>query len=152
LLTCDNDCFRGYDNRSTETCGYGRRVIKPATLSPGLRAGVGTRQSPLTNGGSYEGLLDGGGNLTRQISRTATFTQSLVSDRSKKFTMSKAATALKKQIAGGLAAKISFTAQFAAKVLPRITSPDSATAGDTGIQRSFAVRATALVLERPPPR
>jgi putative salt-induced outer membrane protein len=130
LLTYENDRFSGYDYRSAETLGYGRSVIKRTTLTLDLDAGVGTRQSQLSTIGEnqYEGLLHAGGNLSWQISPTSVFTQSLVSDMGKKSTVSKSVTALKNQIAGNLAAKISFTAQYTTKVPPGITPLDTETA------------------------
>lgn len=129
-LTYENDRFSGYDYRTAETVGYGRTAIKRDTLNLDLNAGVGARQSQLSASGEteYEGLLHAGGNLAWQISPTATFTQTLVSDMGKRSTVSKSVTALKNQVAGNLAAKISFTAQYTTKVPPGITPLDTETA------------------------
>jgi putative salt-induced outer membrane protein len=129
-LTYENDRFSGYDYRSTETVGYGRSVIKGTVLNLDLDAGLGLRQSELSSSGDgqYEGLLHAGGNLSWQISPSSTFTQSLVSDMGKLSTVSKSITALKTQIVGNLASKISFTAEYTTKVPPGITPLDTETA------------------------
>jgi putative salt-induced outer membrane protein len=128
-LTYENDRFSGYDYRSTETVGYGRSVIKGPVLNLDLDTGVGLRQSQISDGdGQYEGLLHAGGNLSWQISPSSTFTQSLVSDMGKQSTVSKSITALKTQIVGNLASKISFTAEYTTKVPPGITPLDTETA------------------------
>lgn len=129
-LTYLSDRFSGYDYRSAETVGYGRSVIKRPTLNLDLDAGIGARQSQVSTTGEnqYEGLLHAGGNLAWQISPTATFTQTLVSDMGKQTTVSKSVTSLKNQVAGNLAAKISFSAQYTTKVPAGITPLDTETA------------------------
>ena len=130
LLTYENDRFSGYDYRTTESVGYGRNVIKRDTLTLDLEAGVGARQSKITVSGEKqnEGLIHLGGSLGWKVSDTSTFTEDLVSDIGEKATVSKSVTALKTQIAGNLASKISFTAKHTSKVPAGVTKLDTETA------------------------
>ena len=130
LLTYENDRFSGYDYRSTETLGYGRNVIKRDTLTLDLEAGLGARQSKITSSGDKqnEGLLHVAGNLGWKISDTSTFSEDLSSDMGKQSTVSKSVTALKTQIVGNLASKISFTAKYSTKVPAGSTPMDTETA------------------------
>jgi len=130
LVTYENDRFGGYDYRFTETLGYGRNVIKRDTLALDLEAGLGARQSKLTSSGEKqsEGLARVAGNLDWKISATSTFSEDLSSDIGEKSTVSKSVTALKTQIAGNLASKLSYTAKYTTKTPPGITGLDTETA------------------------
>ena len=130
LLTYENDRFSGYDYRATETLGYGRNVIKRDSLTLDLEAGLGARQSKIGGSGEKqnEGLLHVAGNLGWKISDTSTFTEDLSSEMGEKSTVSKSVTALKTQIVGNLASKMSFTAQYTTKVPAGVTQLDTKTA------------------------
>ena len=130
LLTYENDRFSGYDQRTTETLGYGRNVIKRDTLSLDLEAGLGARQSKLSATGENqnEGLIHLAGSLGWKISDTSTFSEDLSSDIGKKSTVTKSVTALKTQIAGNLASKLSFTAKHSSQVPAGVTKLDTETA------------------------
>ena len=130
LLTYENDRFSGYDQRTTETLGYGRNVIKRDTLSLDLEAGLGARQSKLSATGENqnEGLIHLAGSLGWKISDTSTFSEDLSSDIGEKSTVTKSVTALKTQIAGNLASKLSFTAKYTSQVPAGITKLDTETA------------------------
>lgn len=130
LLTYENDRFSGYDHRTTETLGYGRNLIQKEVLSLDLEGGLGARQSKLSGGGGtqYEGLIHLGGGLKWKISDSATFSEDLSSDIGRKGTVSQSVTALKSQIIGSLASKISFTAKYSSQVPPDVTKLDTETA------------------------
>ena len=130
LLTYENDRFSGYDYRTTETLGYGRNVIKRDTLTLDLEAGLGARQSKISTTGENqnEGLIHLAGSLGWKVSDTSTFSEDLSSDIGEKSTVSKSVTALKTQIAGNLASKISFTAKHTSKVPAGVTKLDTETA------------------------
>ena len=130
LLTYENDRFSGYDHRTTETLGYGRNVIKRETLTLDLEAGLGARQSKISDTGENqnEGLIHLAGSLGWKLSETSTFTEDLSSDIGEKSTVTKSVTALKTQIAGNLASKLSFTAQHSSKVPAGVTKLDTETA------------------------
>jgi putative salt-induced outer membrane protein len=130
LLTYENDRFSGYDQRTTETLGYGRNVIKRDTLTLDLEAGLGARQSKLSATGENqnEGLIHLAASLGWELSDTSTFSEDLSSDIGKKSTVTKSVTALKTQIAGNLASKLSFTAKHSSQVPAGVTKLDTETA------------------------
>jgi len=130
LLTYENDRFSGYDYRATETLGYGRNVIKRDILTLDLEAGLGARQSKLgaTGENQNEGLIHLAGSLGWKISDTSTFSEDLSSDIGEKSTVTKSVTALKTQIVGNLASKVSFTAKYTSKVPADVTKLDTETA------------------------
>ena len=127
LLTYENDRFSGYDYRATEMLGYGRSVIKRDTLTLDLEAGLGAGQDKITDSGEKQnqGLLRAAGNLVWKLSDTSTFSEDLSSDMGKISAVSKSVTALKTQIIGNLASKISFTAKYSTKVPAGITGLDT---------------------------
>ena len=130
LLTYENDRFSGYDQRTTETLGYGRNVIKRDTLTLDLEAGLGARQSKLSATGENqnEGLIHLAGSLGWKLSDTSTFSEDLSSDIGEKSTVTKSVTALKTQIAGNLASKLSFTAKHSSQVPAGVSKMDTETA------------------------
>lgn len=130
LLTYENDRFSGYDYRTTETLGYGRNIIKSDNLNLDLEAGLGARQSKVTDTGDKlnEGLLHLAGNLGWKLSDTSTFTEELSSDVGKESTVSKSVTGLKTQIMGNLASKITYTAKYTTKVPSSVRQFDTETA------------------------
>jgi putative salt-induced outer membrane protein len=130
LLTYENDRFSGYDHRVTETLGYGRNIIKSDTLNLDLEAGLGARQSKLSASGENqnEAMLHLAGGLEWKLSNTSTFSEDLSSDIGRKSTVTKSVTALKTQIAGNLASKLSFTAKHTSQVPAGITKLDTETA------------------------
>lgn len=130
LLTYENDRFSGYDYRATETLGYGRNVIKRDTLALDLEVGLGARQSKIssTRENQNELLARLAGSLAWKISDSSTFSEDLSSDIGEKSTVTKSVTALKTQIIGNLASKLSYTAQYATKVPAGVTNLDTETA------------------------
>ena len=130
LLTYENDRFSGYDHRTTETLGYGRNIIKNDKLTLDLEAGVGARQSKLSATGENqnEPLLRLAGALGWKISKTSTFNEDISSDFGRDSTITKSVTALKTQIAGNLASKLSFTAKYTSHVPAGVTKLDTETA------------------------
>jgi putative salt-induced outer membrane protein len=130
LLTYENDRFSGYDHRTTETLGYGRNIINNDTLTLDLEAGLGARQSKLSASGEteYEPLLHLAGGLSWKLSDTSTFNEDISSDLGRKSTVTKSVTALKTQIIGNLASKLSFTAKYTSQVPAGVTKLDTETA------------------------
>ena len=118
LLSWEKDRFSGFDHRLLETIGYGRSVIDRSQLSLKLEAGVGARQSKLSDTGESrnEGIVHLGGNLSWKISQSATLTQTLFTDIGSQSTVTKAVTALSTSIVGNLASKLAFTARHTSNV------------------------------------
>ncbi|NOY61904.1 MAG: DUF481 domain-containing protein [Gammaproteobacteria bacterium] len=125
----DDDRFSGYDYRVSEAIGYGRRVIHQENLTLDLEIGPGARQSKLDNGDSEsEFIVRAAAGLDWKISDTATFTQDLNIDAGEESTITKSVTALKSQIAGSLAMKVSYTIKNTSDVPPGVKKTDTETA------------------------
>ena len=128
-LSYENDRFAGFDYRTTEVIGYGRRLINRDTVTLDLEAGPGARQTKFRNGESKsEGLGRVAGMFAWKVSDTASFTEDLSFDFGSDSTISKSVTALKAQVAGNLAMKASYTVRNVSKVPVGIKKTDSETA------------------------
>ncbi len=130
IVTYENDRFSGYDSRTTEALGYGARVVAQENLKLDIEAGLGARQSKLTVSGDTEneGVVHLAGNLAWDVSKTSHFTQELVSDIGEDSTVTKSVTALKTQINGSLAMKLSYTLKNTSKVPTGKEKTDTETA------------------------
>ncbi len=129
VVTYENDRFSGYDSRTTEALGYGARVVEQESLKLDIEAGLGARQSKLSLGGTEsEGLIHLAGNLAWEVSKTSSFTQELVSDIGEDSTVTKSVTALKTQVNGSLAMKLSYTLKNTSEVPAGKEKTDTETA------------------------
>jgi putative salt-induced outer membrane protein len=128
LVAYEDDRFSGYSWRASEVLGYGRHVINNQTLQLDLEAGPGARQSKLDNGtDENEGLIRVFGALGWQLSKSAKFSEELGADFGDKATIAKSVTALKSQVNGNLAMKISHTVRYVSKVPAGIEKMDRET-------------------------
>ncbi len=128
-LTYEDDKFNGYEYRSTETLGYGRRVIDTEDMSLDLEIGPGARQSkPEDASVENELILRLAGHYAWQVSDNAKFTQELSADVGEDATVSRSVTALQADIVNNLAMKISFTAKHTTDVPDDVDKTDTETA------------------------
>ena len=128
-LAYEDDKFSGYDYRTTEAIGYGRRVLDTETMKLDLEAGPGARQSKLEGGGTEkEMILRLAGRYAWQISEHARFTQDLSSDIGEDATITKSVTALQADVMGNLAMKLSYTVTHTSDVPDDIDKTDTETA------------------------
>lgn len=125
-LTYEDDRFSGYDYQATGTFGYGHHVIKREDMKLDLEAGVGTRQSKLVTGESNsEGIVKGALDFDWKLSNSSTFLQFLSVEAGEDNTISRSVTALKMQIIGRLAAKLSYTVKHSTDVPPGVEKTDT---------------------------
>ena len=125
----ENDRFAGFDYRTTEVLGYGRRVINRDAVTLDLEAGPGARQTKFRNGDSTsEAIGRVAAMFAWKVSDTATFTEDLSSDIGQDATINKSVTALRTQVAGNLAMKASITVRNISKVPIGTKKTDSETA------------------------
>ena len=125
----EDDRFSGYDYQVSETLGYGQRVIHEPDLTLDLEGGPGARQSKVTNGDSEnEAILRLSGDLVWKISDSAEFSEALSTEIGEDQTITKSVTALKSQIAGSLAMKVSLTVKNTSDVPPGTEKTDTETA------------------------
>ena len=128
-LSYEDDKFSGYEYRTTENIGYGRRVLNRENMTLDLEIGPGARQSKLETGGTEnEFILRIAGRYGWQISDTAKFTQELSADIGEDATISKSVTALQADVMNNLAMKVSFTAKNTSDVPDGIDKTDTETA------------------------
>ena len=128
-LNYENDRFAGYEYRTTEVIGYGRRVINQDAVTLELEAGPGARQTKFINGDSKsEAIGRASAKLNWKVSKTATFTQDLSSDIGQDSTISESVTALKAQVIGNLAMKASYKVRNVSKVPIGTKKTDTETA------------------------
>jgi len=129
IVTYEDDRFSGYDYQVSEVLGYGRRIIHEPSLTLDLEGGPGARQSKVTNGDSDNELIVRlAGNLEWKISDSADFSEQLSTEIGEDKTITKSITALKAQIVGSLAMKVSLTIKHTSEVPMGNKKTDSETA------------------------
>ncbi len=122
----DDDEFSGYQYQASGAFGYGYHVLKSDNLKLDLEAGLGARQSKLDSGESgSEGIIRGAGDFEWKISKTSVFTQFLSVEAGEDNTISRSVTALKMEIVGNLAARISYSVRHSSDVPPGIEKTDT---------------------------
>lgn len=129
LLSYEDDRFSGYDYQAVESIGYGRSVLKGPSVKLDLEAGVGDRQSRLsdTKEEESEGLLHFASIFDWTISEQATFREELSSDIGEDLTVTSSLTSLTTQVAGDLAAKLTFRVRHISDVPPDVDKTDTET-------------------------
>lgn len=130
LLSYESDRFSGYEYQTNENLGYGRTVIKQDNLTLNLEIGAGARQSKLRLSGQTadEGVVRAAGDLSWNISESTTFIEEISTEVGEDATINKSVTALKSQIAGNLATKITYTIKNTSDVPVGIKKTDTETA------------------------
>jgi len=110
--TLERDLFSGYDYQGSVAAGYGYRFMDTKEMTLDAEAGPGYRRSKLDNAeaeGEFIGRVSG--LFAYRFSKTATFTEELVSEIGADATITKSVTALTAQIVGNMAMKASLTAK-----------------------------------------
>lgn len=128
-INYEDDRFSGFEYRASETIGYGRHLIKNATLKLDVEGGPGARQSKPDNGSSdSKGIFYLSGNLKWNVSETSVFTEELYTESGSDATITKSVTGLKTQINGDLSMKVTYTAKHTSKVPAGVEKTDTETA------------------------
>ena len=127
--TYEDARFTGYDYQINAAVGYGHRVTDTAVVKLDLEAGPGMRHTKLENGGTdEEGVLHAAAKLLWLISKTSEFTEDLVTDIGQDATITKSVSALKAQINGSLATKVTYTVKHTSEVPDGVKNTDTETA------------------------
>lgn len=126
----ETDRFSGYDYRASEALGYGRRLLPGPPVTLDLEGGPGVRQSRLKNQGGVksEALARLAGKLLWKISGTSSLTEDLTAEVGEDATITRSVTALKTQVAGQLATKVSLTVKNTSEVPAGVEKTDYETA------------------------
>lgn len=124
------DRFSGYTYRSTLTLGYGRALVKRDDLTLDAEIGAGYRKSKETETGKTleESMGRGGAALDWAITSHSAFREAVSIDVGTEATISKSVTALKAQVNGSLATKLTYTIKNTSKVPVGFKKTDTETA------------------------
>ena len=126
LITYEDDKFSGYDQVTTETAGYGRKLITDDTLKLKAEIGAGAKQAKLTAGGDDDsGIVRAAAELEWLPAETATVTEELSVESGGGITVTKSITALKNSVSNKLSSKISYTYKHTSDVAPGIKNSDT---------------------------
>jgi putative salt-induced outer membrane protein len=126
----EKDLFGGFRERTAETAGYGRHILRGPVHVLDAEIGAGARQTEEQDTGDRENELIGrfGGKYEWKISETSAFSQKLKVEHGRENTFSEALSELKLSIIGNLFASISFTARNNSEVPPDTKKTDTFTA------------------------
>lgn len=109
----EKDLFGSVRERTSQTFGYGRRLLRGPVHTFNVSAGVGSRQQLPQEGGSRE--VDFIGRVSAdylwKISETSSFSQKLRIESGVESTFTEAVSELTLSIIGNVAANVSFTAR-----------------------------------------
>ncbi|MFA7553975.1 MAG: DUF481 domain-containing protein [Spongiibacteraceae bacterium] len=116
----DKDRFSGYDYQATLAAGYGRRILNNDTMHWDLEVGPGYRiskaEDEATGEDSEELIIRLFTEYAWHFSDNADFTQSLNVESGSDSTITKSITALKLQVIGSVAVKLSYTIKYSDNV------------------------------------
>jgi putative salt-induced outer membrane protein len=129
-LDWEKDLFGGIRERTSETLGYGRKVLVGPTHLLDLEIGAGARQSKanLTGEREQDLIFRGSGLYTWKISETSEFKQALKVESGESNTFGEALSELKLSIVGNLFASLSYTLRHNTDVPEGTDRTDSFTA------------------------
>ncbi len=112
-LAFERDEFGGVYQRSSETIGYGRKLLNTDVHTLKAEIGVGARQSELQDGTEeQDAIVRLGADYMRILSDSAAFNQSLIVESGEENTYVESISALKVRINGNLYAKLSYTVKY----------------------------------------
>ncbi len=128
----DDDRFSGFDYQATASAGYGRRLINDEIMQWDIEIGPGYRYSKVDDNStaedSEEAILRLSSNYLWDFSDTASFSQAVNVEAGDDNTISKSVTALKVQVIGALALKLSYTIKYTEEVPAATKHADTETA------------------------
>lgn len=112
-LNWDKDKFSGYDQQTTETIGYGRKLIDTDVQAWNVELGAGARQSELRDGTSEnETVVRGATDYRYRLSETSEFNASLSVEAGDENTLAQSALRIKAQLVGELALVASYRVRY----------------------------------------
>lgn len=109
-LAYERDEFGGVFQRTSQTVGYGRKLLNTEVHTLEAEIGAGARQSELQDGSEEEeGILRLGAAYERIVSESATVNQDLIVEAGGSNTYVESISAMKLRINGNLYAKLAYT-------------------------------------------
>jgi len=125
----EKDRFAGYDPRTTENFGYGRKLYNEKTLVWDVEGGVGARQTDFTdNTRDNEGLVRLATKVEWKFTDTSSLKEELFVEKGSVNTLTQSTTSLKVKINSSLAMKTSLKVQDNSEVPPDKKHTDTETA------------------------
>jgi len=123
------DTFSGYQRRTSEIVGYGRRLLATDTQQLDLEFGVGARQTRNTNDTSDNELIERlAANYLWKFTDKSNFSENLSVEHGVSDTFTQSVTALTTNLAGNFALSVSYTVKHNSNVLPGFKNTDTITA------------------------
>lgn len=112
-----NDRFSGYRYQNTASIGYGRKLITGDRVNLSVELGPGYRHEKLRTGGSEEeAIVRASGPFSLKLTEGTAFEQELSVETGDDKTVTRSVSAIKAQIIGALAMKLSYTIDRQSKV------------------------------------
>lgn len=128
-LRYEDDRFAGYDQRTTEVLGYGRKLYTGPVFLWDVEIGGGARQTDLTDGSSTdEAIYRVATLLTWNITETSSLKEELSVEGGSENTYTESITELKVRINAALAMKVTFAVKDNSDVPVGIKHTDTETA------------------------
>lgn len=125
----ENERFTGFDYRVTEAIGYGRRLIHTPRVTLDLEAGPGGRHTRRDDGRHDDEVIGrAAARLAWNLSARAAVTEAVRFEAGEDGTDTETETALRSQVVGNLAMKVSFTLRHRSEVPPDTRRTDTVTA------------------------
>lgn len=129
LVSWEKDRFSGYREQTSETLGYGRRILNTETQVLNLELGVGAKQADLADGTRETGTIARlGADYLWKFSESAEFTQLLAVESGSGNTYIESVTGVSAQLFESLALGISYTIKNNSDVPVGLEKTDTFTA------------------------
>ncbi|MAR89978.1 MAG: DUF481 domain-containing protein [Pseudomonadota bacterium] len=126
LLEYTDDRFSGYDYEAAVTFGYGRDILETEAHTLSADAGLGYRESKVTETGDVEeeAIIRLGAVYQWKISETTTFDEEFSTEIGEERTVTKSFSRLKFQINGRLNASVAYEIEHTDDVPPGVKNSD----------------------------
>lgn len=132
----EQDRFAGFEQRTSEAVGYGRRLLKSERHSLDAEIGAGARQtSPVVGADVSESILRAAAKYQWRIAEGAAFDQSLIIESGESNTYMESVSAVAAKLIGTWSLKVSYTFKNNSDVTPGLENTDTYTA--VGLEYTF---------------
>lgn len=120
--------FAGYQRRTSEIVGYGRRLLTAPTQQLDLEFGVGARQTRFTDNTSQGEFVERlGASYLWKFTDKSNFSETLGVEHGSDNTYTQSVTALTTNLAGNFALSVSYTINHNSRPLPTFKNTDTIT-------------------------
>lgn len=127
-LNYDKDEFAGYERRTSEAVGYGRRILGGGNHVLDAEIGIGARQADLTDGTEQDDQIWRLGAAYKwNISKTSNFSQVVAVESGDSNTYSESVTSVSANVLESLALKVSYTIKRNSEVPVGVENTDTYT-------------------------